>query len=67
MCLQPAHLAHKLQDHRFRVPDPSRLLDDLLTLLGKASVSIVDGLDFSIEIRFATPSIEFRREAVNAY
>ena len=43
------------------------MLDDLLALLGKASVSVVDGGDLTIKIRSATPSTEFRRAAVNAY
>ena len=43
------------------------MLDDLLALLGKASVSVVDGGELTIKIRSATPSTEFRREAVNAY
>jgi len=43
------------------------LLDDLLTMLGEAPVSVVDGSDLTIEIRSATRSTELCREAVNAY
>jgi len=52
---QRAHLAHQLQDHRFQVRDPPRLLCD-------APVSVGGGVDLAIEIPSATFSAEFGRE-----
>jgi len=58
--LQRAHLAYQLQDRRFQVGDPWRLLRN-------APVSVVDGIDLAIKIPSRTWSTEVRGEAVNAY
>ena len=72
--LQLAHLAQRPHDHRFQRRDLARLRDDLFALLHQLPplldellVSVVDGFDLTIEIRSATRSTDFRRDAVNAY